>query len=206
MFRKLKKLTRSLFIDFLWDYIKSKALILIPAGSILTILLQILSNAVNIFSIVNTFLIWLYIFILNKDNIKQKLNSPENINNFKILLGYTKRFFDIYNFDQNKHKECFNDKTYIYYKSRSSIINGISMSYSYNKINDAYNNINKLIDKYSSENNKEIREIMLNFIFLFAVEKNKSNEEMIIIDFNKESYQQNIQNMDNYIKKLDKKL
>ncbi len=47
---------------------------------------------------------------------------------------------------------------------------------------------------------------MLNFIFLFAVEKNKSNEEMIIIDFNKESYQQNIQNMDNYIKKLDKKL
>ena len=44
MFRKLKKLTRSLFIDFLWDYIKSKALILIPAGSILKILLQILSN------------------------------------------------------------------------------------------------------------------------------------------------------------------
>ena len=47
---------------------------------------------------------------------------------------------------------------------------------------------------------------MLNFISLFAVEKNKSNEEMIIINFNKESYQQNIQNMDNYIKKLDKKL
>ena len=54
--------------------------------------------------------------------------------------------------------------------------------------------------------NLDRREIMLNFISLFAVEKNKSNEEMIIIDFNKESYQQNIQNMDNYIKKLDKKL
>ena len=201
MFKKLIKLTRSLFIDLLWDYIKSKALILIPAVSIL---MEILSA--NIFSIVNTFLIWLYIFILNKDNIKQKLNPPENIDNFKILLGYTKRFFDIYNFDQNKHKECFNDKTYIYYKSRSSIINGISMSHSCNKITDAYDNINKLIDKYSSENNKEIRKIMLNFISRFAVEKNKSNEEMIIIDSNKKSYQKNIQDMDNYIKKLNKKL
>lgn len=222
MVKFFKKYIKLLCVDFALDYIKSKALIFIPIASIGFMGAKMLgklnscyhnpiycitSNWVDILFVIGFLLMWFYIFILNKDTINQKLNLPKDIDNFKVLLSYAMRYFDIYNFNKDKIEECFNDKTYIYYKSVQNIL-GLFQNNSYNKISDAYNNINILINKYSSKNDKEIREIMLKFISLFKVEKIKNNQNniIIVVNFNKRDYQNNIDEMNDCINKLNRKL
>lgn len=220
MAKYFKKYIKLLFVDVALDYIKSKSLTFIPIASIGFMGAEMLgklnscyhnsiycitSNWVDILFVIGFLLMWLYIFILNKDTIKQKLNPPEDIDNFKVLLGYVRRFFDIYNFNKNQIEECFNDKTYIYYRSVKNLL-GLFQNNSYNKISDAYNNINILINKYSSKNDEEVRKIMLNFISLFEVKKTNNNQDIIVISFGKKNYQNNINVMNDCIKKLNRKL